>query len=73
MSISNPCEVHGVFFLSDRKGGMGVSMTGFIDQTAACALFCNLCTGINVLKQNKKDKKLRPAVKVLKAMYHRND
>lgn len=57
-------------FLSDRKG---VSMTGFSDQTAACALFCNLCTGINVLKQNKKEKKLRPAVKVLKAMYHRND
>lgn len=62
-------------FLSDRKGGggVGVSMTGFSDQTAACALFCNLCTGINVLKQNKREKKLRPAVKVLKAMNHRND
>lgn len=56
MSISNPCEVLGVFFFKDRKGGVGVSMTGFSDQTAACALFCNLCTGINVLKQNKKEK-----------------
>lgn len=70
MSISNTREVHDVFFLRDRKEGGGV-YDRVSDQTAACALFCDLCTGINALKRKNKESRL--AVKVLNAMYHRND
>lgn len=73
--VSEPCEVHGVCFLRDRKG-VGVYDRGGVydrvsDQTAACALFCDLYTGINALKR--KNKELRLVLRVLNAMCHGND
>lgn len=66
--VSEPCEVHDMFFLRDRRGGVYDRVS---DQTAACAIFCDLCTGINALKR--KNKELRLVLKVLNAMCHGND
>lgn len=67
--VSEPCEVHDMFFLRDRRGGGVYDRVS--DQTAACAIFCDLCTGINALKR--KNKELRLVLKVLNAMCHGND
>lgn len=61
------------FYVTGRGWG---SMTGGVydrvsDQTAACALFCDLYTGINALKR--KNKELRLVLRVLNAMCHGND
>lgn len=74
--VSEPCEVHDMFFLRDRRGGGVYDRGGGVydrvsDQTAACAIFCDLCTSINALKR--KNKELRLVLKVLNAMCHGND